>query len=181
MQDGGPICLRRCIVCDVPKPVRSYDPARATCKQCILKEDRRVQANPERYDVEGQREKRRGYAAQYLDAHPNNRVAHNHRVSLGHVVSGRIRMSRRMEFLPGCNVEQLWRHIESKMLPGMTWENRGRGRGRWGLDHKVPLRAFDLADTDQRRLAFSHLNLQPLWNVDNSRKGARLPGYSCRR
>ncbi len=77
-------------------------------------------------------------------------------------------MSQRMEGLLGCNAEQLW-------------ENRGRGRGRWSLDHKVPLKAFDLADMDQQLLAFNYHNIQPLWHEENCRKGARLPGDACRR
>jgi Uri superfamily endonuclease len=71
--------------------------------------------------------------------------------------------------LVGCSLSQLIRHLESKFLPGMAWDNRHQ----WHVDHIKPLCAFDLTDPEQQALAFHYSNLQPLWAVDNMRKGRR--------
>lgn len=71
----------------------------------------------------------------------------------------------------GCSYEDLVKHLESKFLPGMTWENRGRGG--WHIDHKIPLAS---ASTAEELEALCHYtNLQPLWALDNYVKGAKMP------
>ena len=39
------------------------------------------------------------------------------------------------------------------------------------IDHIRALVLFDLTDPEQRRIAFHYTNLQPLWALDNVRKG----------
>ncbi len=73
--------------------------------------------------------------------------------------------------LTGCTAEALAKHLESQFLPGMTWENRGE----WHIDHRKPCASFDLSDPVQQRACFHYTNLQPLWALDNLRKGASLP------
>ena len=69
----------------------------------------------------------------------------------------------------GCSMSELISHLESKFLLGMSWDNRNE----WHLDHIKPLCAFDLTDPEQQAVAFHYSNLQPLWAVDNMRKGGR--------
>ncbi len=71
--------------------------------------------------------------------------------------------------LCGCSIEALKKYLESKFLPGMTWENRGE----WHIDHIRPCASFDLRDPEQQRQCFHYTNLQPLWAVDNMKKGAK--------
>jgi hypothetical protein len=71
--------------------------------------------------------------------------------------------------LLGCSEPELVRHLESKFLPGMSWDNRNQ----WHIDHIKPLCAFDLTDPEQQAVAFHYSNLQPLWALDNMRKGRR--------
>ena len=59
--------------------------------------------------------------------------------------------------------------LERQFAPGMTWENRNE----WELDHKRPPAGFDLSDPRQRAEACHYTNIQPLWRVDNRRKGAK--------
>lgn len=76
----------------------------------------------------------------------------------------------------GCTVDELRVHLESLFLPGMSWENYGRGRRgelRWEVDHIVPLSSFDLGDREQLLAAVHFTNLQPLWALDNNRKRAK--------
>jgi hypothetical protein len=72
----------------------------------------------------------------------------------------------------GCSIEELKAYIESKFMPGMTWENRGK-KG-WHIDHIIPLSAFNLSNEEQFRAACHYTNLQPLWAIDNIRKGPRF-------
>ncbi len=73
--------------------------------------------------------------------------------------------------LLGCPIGELITYLQSKFLPGMSWENYGR-KG-WHIDHIRPLSSFDLTDVEQRCIAFHHTNLQPLWASDNWGKGGR--------
>jgi hypothetical protein len=74
--------------------------------------------------------------------------------------------------LLGCTVSELMRHIESRFMPGMTWENYA-ARG-WHIDHIVPCSSFNLADATQAARCFHYTNLQPLWWKDNITKGNRI-------
>ena len=75
------------------------------------------------------------------------------------------------KLLLGCSVTDLIKHLESKFILGMTWENYGRTG--WHIDHIKPLAGFDLSNPEQLKQACHYTNLQPLWASDNLRKGAR--------
>lgn len=49
----------------------------------------------------------------------------------------------------------------------MSWENYGQ----WEVDHIKSLASFDLTDPIQLAEACNFSNLQPLWALDNNRKG----------
>jgi hypothetical protein len=69
----------------------------------------------------------------------------------------------------GCSIVELKIHLESKFLPGMTWDNYGfRG---WHIDHIKPLANFDLTDREELLMVCHYTNLQPLWWQDNLSKG----------
>jgi hypothetical protein len=59
-------------------------------------------------------------------------------------------------------------HIESLMLPGMTWENRSLGV--WHLDHIIPCSAFDHTNPRQVMDCWHYTNIRPLWGPENLRK-----------
>jgi hypothetical protein len=72
--------------------------------------------------------------------------------------------------LIGCPLLELKSYLESRFLPGMSWENRSE----WHIDHIRPCASFDLTDLEQQRACFHYTNLQPLWAADNHRKGAKV-------
>ena len=82
-----------------------------------------------------------------------------------------LRQGSHIRELLGCSPEQLRAHLESLFTDGMTWETYGR-KG-WHIDHKEPLTAFDLTDPDQLMRACHYTNLQPMWHLENIRKGGR--------
>jgi hypothetical protein len=71
----------------------------------------------------------------------------------------------------GCSIEFFKSYLESKFQPGMSWDNYGFGHERWTMDHIIPLSRFNLSDRDQFLVACNYSNIQPLWYLDNVRKG----------
>lgn len=73
------------------------------------------------------------------------------------------------ETLIGCTILEFRAHIEALFLPGMSWENRSE----WHLDHIRACAKFDLTDPKQQLECFNFRNIQPLWKLDNLRKGSK--------
>jgi hypothetical protein len=77
--------------------------------------------------------------------------------------------SNRYSKLVGCTPLELREHIQKQFQPGMTWDNYGE----WHIDHIRPCASFDLTDPGQQKACFHFTNLQPLWGMDNIKKGAK--------
>lgn len=96
------------------------------------------------------------------------------RLRLGFKARGLSKERRTIEYL-GMSYPELRVYIESKFLIGMTWENYGIGKGKWNLDHILPL---SLAKTQEDLLKLCHYsNLQPLWAIDNLLKNNKVPHW----
>ena len=75
--------------------------------------------------------------------------------------------------LIGCSYEELATHLEAKFADGMGWHNRAD----WHIDHITPVAS---ANSEEELLALFHFtNLQPLWALDNRKKGAKLGAHAC--
>lgn len=72
--------------------------------------------------------------------------------------------------LIGCDIDYLMYYIQERFTKGMTWDNYGRGKGKWNIDHIKPCASFDLAKKSEQFKYFNYKNLQPLWAIDNIRK-----------
>lgn len=70
----------------------------------------------------------------------------------------------------GCSINQLKLHLEAKFQMGMNWENYGK----WHIDHILPLCSFDLTNLYEFHKACHYTNLQPLWAIDNLKKGGKI-------
>ena len=85
--------------------------------------------------------------------------------------------TERSRELAGCGLDELRRHIESKWVDGMSWENYGNPNGDhtncWHIDHIKPCCSFNLIDIEEQRKCFHYTNLQPLWAKDNLSKGGK--------
>lgn len=77
--------------------------------------------------------------------------------------------------LTGCSIAFLRQYLEERFTDGMSWANYGRGHGKWNIDHIIPVSSFNLTLEDQQRKCFHYSNLQPLWFMDNMRKGTTMP------
>lgn len=71
----------------------------------------------------------------------------------------------------GCSIEEFKKHVESKFLPEMAWNNWSYNG--WHIDHIKPLASFDLTKEEELKKACHYSNLQPLWQPDNFKKGAK--------
>ncbi len=102
---------------------------------------------------------------------PENLLAIHLRQMCSEILRGR-KSFRTIELI-GCSFGFLRNHLEAQFQPGMTWENRGR-QG-WHIDHKVPISWFRglLHDPEWQQVACHYTNLQPLWGVENIKKGNR--------
>lgn len=71
----------------------------------------------------------------------------------------------------GCSYEFLKEHLEKQFKEGMCWENRNE----WHIDHIIPLSS---AKTEDELYKLCHYtNLQPLWAIDNIKKGKKLLNF----
>jgi hypothetical protein len=102
---------------------------------------------------------------------PKNRIARRMSKEIHKIVKGGGGTSWRK--LVGYNEDALKLHLERCFLPGMDWSNYGTS---WHIDHKIPIRVFNIqsyGDIDFKK-CWSLENLQPLWAIDNMRKGGKL-------
>ena len=76
------------------------------------------------------------------------------------------------------SIEDLMKHLESKFEVGMSWDNHGRGKDKWHIDHIKPVSyfTFESYQDEQFKECWSLNNLTPKWETDNLKKGNRFIG-----
>lgn len=118
-----------------------------------------------------------GKLAQWLmNSYNNNKkfkICRILRAKLTQTLKGKDRSIHTLDLL-GCSLEHFKQYIESQFQEGMTWENHTK-KG-WHLDHKRPCASFDLSDTEQQKICFHYTNFQPLWCIENIKKGSLYKG-----
>lgn len=105
---------------------------------------------------------------------PNFKIKENIRRRIRDVLMGGSKSAATM-ILMGCSMDELKAHLESQWLSGMSWNNYGVHG--WHIDHIIPCAAFDLTKPEEQLRCFNWKNLQPLWAIDNWRKGDWVPDY----
>ena len=81
---------------------------------------------------------------------------------------------RTLELL-GCNsIKFLKQYIQKRFEKGMSWKNYGK----WHIDHIIPINYFltkcNFNSLRIQKKCFNYKNLQPMWAVDNLRKGYKI-------
>jgi len=71
--------------------------------------------------------------------------------------------------LLGCTIQEYKEHIEKQFTEGMSWDNYGK----WHIDHTIPLQ-YDNPSVEDVLARLHYTNTQPLWAIDNIRKGNKL-------
>lgn len=109
---------------------------------------------------------------------PKGRLTISIRKSIGRGLIGGSKLNRQSKDLVNFTIDELRTHLEKQFKDGMSWQNYGRGKGKWSIDHIVPLAAhnYETPDDLDFKKAWALSNLQPLWNNENSAKGAKIVG-----
>jgi len=109
----------------------------------------------------------------------NNQRLKTWRIKNNHIISWRDLLRRTLKYFNnkksnstiielGYSADELKEHIESLFIDGMSWNNRNK----WHIDHIIPISKFNKETPVSIVNALS--NLQPLWVVDNLKKGDRI-------
>lgn len=117
-------------------------------------------------NVEAVRATRRIYEAKKRQTNINYKIAHNLRRRMRQTISNK---TMSVLSILGCSMDEFRTHLESMFLVGMTWTNYGD----WHIDHIKPCALFNLTLPDEQAKCFHYSNLQPLWAVDNLKKGRK--------
>ena len=188
--------MKTCIICIQTKPLDEYynhpgmkDGKLGKCKECTkLHTKKYIQENKEyklEYDKQYHKDnreiliqKKREYYKQNKDKYFEwqqtglGKFKSNIRGLIYHSFKRskekRYIKGKKTEKILGCTMEEFIQHIQSLFTEGMTLENHGQGKGKWNIDHIVPLSS---AQTEEEIYKLSHYtNLQPLWWEDNMKK-----------
>lgn len=118
----------------------------------------------------------RAYAKRMRETDANTKIRSNLRSRLWASLNraGAAKSAGTMSLI-GCDVQFLRGYLEARFLPGMTWQNNGVGKGKWHIDHHIPLAEFDLREPAQQRQGFHYSNLRPMWSADNLSKSDKRP------
>lgn len=117
-------------------------------------------------------EKRKEYNDKYYSS-DTNQLIRNIRSRLNQLVRGKRKSGKTLELL-GCNIDEFKSYIESKWLPGMSWDNYGKYG--WHLDHIIPCISFNFEIPEHQNQCFHYTNYQPMWAKENLSKGSIVNG-----
>jgi hypothetical protein len=86
------------------------------------------------------------------------------------VLLASLQTSPSLEPYLGCTLAEFRKHIEFQFTEGMTWNNHGKGKGKWEYDHIEGINNFDLSKEADRLVCWNYKNLRPLWWEDHLKK-----------
>jgi hypothetical protein len=138
------------------KVLRPKVPKKCACGNVALKGSRRVLC--ETCSKENRRTKKIKYQNNRKKTHTPSKIRENIKSRLKRALKSNKSMSI-VEYL-GCSMDFYIKYLESKFLPGMTWENYGING--WHIDHIIPL-STDYSNLDLH----NYKNTQPIWENDH--------------
>lgn len=129
------------------------------------KHKRWADKNPEKVKA-----KRRRYEKERKLVDPAYKLKVNYStlISRSLKIKGVKKPGKTMELL-GCTIEFFMNHLSEKFTEGMNFENYGK----WHIDHIIPLSSAG-NDLDRIKELCHYSNLQPLWAIDNIKKGNKI-------
>jgi hypothetical protein len=191
-------CLNEKIIAAFRPKKSSQDGISLICRTCLNRQCRELRNAKKRYATASIREKglsvndynskeewsqainsmKAEAIAEFIKNKPVKNVKNSEQWKAGTRLRSQLRLliknisqSKRIMELMGCDHQTLKAHLEKQFQSGMTWENYGRHG--WHIDHIKPCRSFDLTIPEEQCKCFHYTNLQPLWALDNHRKGFR--------
>ena len=181
--------------CKTCRPKNGY---KSRCKECISKDEfiyrmkfsKRINLKQRKNRLEDP-ERFRNYDKVKLQRHKHEI---NERTKLKYRTDSRFRLRRNIGSLIGIKlknrlsskkgkssftflpytIDQLIKHLEKKFQSGMTWKNYGMFG--WHIDHVIPDCHFNYKNIQDKEFqkSWALKNLQPLWAIDNLKKGNKL-------
>jgi hypothetical protein len=161
-----------CKVCGIDKEEKEFR-NRKTCKECEnklryqrkkekLKNDPEYKKKEDRYSADRQKRRRKD---------PEYSKKEKIRCVVKRVFSLKKGYKKDMgtEKILGAPYDVVISHIESLFVDGMSWDNREL----WHIDHIVPLCSAKGDEVELIKLSH-YKNLQPLWVMDNLKKGGKI-------
>jgi len=131
--------------------------------------------------MEERREKRKEYTKVYQrewcrkrrKIDPYFKIKRNLRARVYSVLKGKHKDGSAVKDL-GCTVSEFKNYIEGLWLKGMSWDNYGNKKNQWSIDHIKAISLFDLSKREELITVCHYTNLQPMWHIDNIRKGNKI-------
>lgn len=154
-------------------------------KTCKMRKPEQYKEAMIQYTIKS-RERRKEYHKEYAKRNADiirkkrkDRYKNNQSYRIANVLRSRFRMAiyafRKKKLVSsvkhlGCSIDYFMTYISNMFQPGMSWDNYGSV---WHIDHIRPLSSFNLEDPLQQEEAVHYKNLQPLFAIDNLRKGSK--------
>lgn len=148
--------------------VRAYNNARHGTLDPELKR-RQYEKQQEWRTSDAGRAQLAAYAKRYREKNAQARKVSTVRGAIWAAMHNGTNVATAEEYL-GCSIPEYRRYLESKFLDGMSWDNFGRGTGKWCIDHVRPIAFFDITNQEELKQCFRWTNTQCLWNQDNLAK-----------
>lgn len=121
------------------------------------------------------RESKRRTQQKLMATNSAARIKHNLRSRIGVALrSANAKKAYSTMAVLGCSVENFRIYLESQWEPGMSWENYGKGEGKWQIDHIMPCAIFDLTRVEHQKRCFHFSNQRPMWADENNKKKASV-------
>lgn len=183
--------IRICTKCNIEKEILNFPKQktgklgfRASCKACETVYHKQYRRNNNEYIAL----QTKLYNKEYYKNHPNYKKDYSRKyrknstnVRLRDALRTRIRIALKTGDKIGSSITDLGSSVEDLKWwlefwfdYGMTWDNYGNKDGQWSIDHIKPLSKFDLTNKKQFSEACNYKNLQPMWHIDNIRKGNKI-------
>lgn len=155
--------LKKCARCNLEKKLKNFHRLKTTwdgwhtyCKDCRKEEQHARQELTRAY------KRKHSRLIKHINAWRNSL-----RLCLRRL--GKKKEAKTIDLL-GYSAQEFKEHLESKWLPGMSWDNYGD----WHIDHIRPLASF--GSNDSIKVVHGLDNLQPLWAVTKEVDGVVYVG-----
>jgi hypothetical protein len=172
---------RECTVCGEYKTKEHYNKHKyrlhgmnSRCRKCEIK----ISAQYRELNRDNVRKQQRERHAKRIATDPKYKLAHNIRSRLNKIIKTRsaIKSAQTLKLI-GAPIDVVVDHIERQFTEEMSWELFGNyaalGNRALSIDHIRPIASFDLTDPEEQKKAFHYTNLQPMFLIDNIKKGSK--------
>ena len=170
--------VKECIKCNIVKPFSDYSKGKnlkyglqRECKPCrkqMYHDNKSYYINKNKNRVISSEERQTNYDRN------NNRYHNDVEVKLKLIARRGITRYMKMEGddtiegILGCSIKEFREYIESLFTECMSWDNYGRLKSSWQLDHCIPL---DWGNSRSDNIELNaYQNWQPLWLEDHKAK-----------